>query len=661
MILQKTTCKIQFRRAECKQRVVVMRERLVSFRKENSMSNSEIGLKSPIQNESDFIAEYEKTPCAERFPLTTSYDILKNAGVLFNKDTALIQLITAEVDEQPVGQSFGELSDKITQVANLLHQLDVKRNDTVSILLPSIMENQLAIWGSQATGIANPINHFLNVDHIIEIMNEVKSKVLITLAPDESLDLTNKVRLIIEKVPSLTTVLTVKSTPNNQNSNFDYKKITVLDFADSITKQASKQLIADAPIADNIAMYFHTGGTTGRPKVAKLQHSGIAFIAQIYCDFNRHHGRSTTLNPLPLFHVFGAIAASLGMFIQGRTVVMMTADGFRHPNVVKNWWYFVERYQVVFFPTVPTIMTALLNQESECYDLSCLKYVGSGSAPLPVELKKAFEKKYLCEVTNGYGMTEVSCLVTRIIPGFELPEDTVGNPIPYTSAVAAHVANNKLIKICDPGEAGVILVKGPHVFAGYFDDKDNANAWVEKDWFNTGDIGVVDNNGHLRLTGRAKDLIIRGGHNIDPQLIENALLGHEAISQAVAVGQPDSYAGEVPVAYVVLKPNKIVTEESLLTYCGTCISERAAIPKRIEIIKEIPVTAVGKVFKPTLRNFATEFAVHALLHHENLYSKLSAKFDATRGQIVNIEQSQPESQAIIVELLKGLPIKVEFK
>lgn len=625
------------------------------------MSRSEIETSSTINNEQDYIAEYEKVPHAERFPMSTSYDILKSASTQFASDAALIPLVTAEINEQVTPISFNTLFEQVTRVANLLYRLEVKRHDTISILLPSTAENQLSTWGCQAAGIANPINHFLNVDHIIEIMNEVKSKVLITLAPDAMPELAVKVRLIIKNVPSLHTVITVDMDTNGKyTKTLPFTGVDVLDFHRSIAQQPGNKLLSDAPIGNQLAMYFHTGGTTGRPKIAKLTHSGIAFISQVYCDFNRHHGRTATLNPLPLFHVFGAIAASLGIFAQGRTVVMMTASGFRNPNVVKNWWYFVERYQVVFFPTVPTIMAALLKQESEQYDLSCLKYVGSGSAPLPVALQKAFQKKFNCEVTNGYGMTEVSCLVTRFIPGFEIPEDGVGTPIPYTQLITATVENNKVVSVCKPEEAGVILIKGPHIFAGYLDPKDNSKAWVDGEWFNTGDIGVIDKRGRLKLTGRAKDLIIRGGHNIDPLLIENALLSHPLIAQAVAVGQPDSYAGELPVAYVVLKSDVRVDEQQLLKYCREQISERAAVPKRIEMIAEIPVTAVGKVFKPALRNRATEFAVNSLLKERALTLECNAIFDATRGQLVDIKGATPEMQADIVELLKGLPVTLEF-
>lgn len=620
---------------------------------------------SPKFNELDYIAEYEKKPLEQRFTIDTSFGIIKAAGESFASDPALIQLVTADVDEQPEEISYGQFANKVTQTANLLHNLGITRTDTVSILLPNLTETQLALWGSQAAGIANPINSFLDLEHIVEIMNEVKVKALFTLATGQNPELDVKIHSIIEKVPTLTHVIVVgQTTEGAQSLSASSIAVEVVEFESAIAEQSYDKLIGGSPVGDDIALYFHTGGTTGRPKVAKVAHKNTAFVAQIYENFNAHHGRSTVLNVLPLFHVFSTMAASLGMFVQGRTVVMMTAEGFRHPNVVKNWWYFVERYQVIWFPLVPTIMAALLNQPFEKYDLSCFKYAASGSAPLPAELKRAFERQFDCKVSNGYGMTESTCLIARPIFGFDAPEDAIGNPIPYTQAIAAVVDGERLVKVCVTGEAGVILIKGPNVFAGYFDPKDNSGAWVDGDWFNTGDIGVFDACGRLKITGRAKDLIIRGGHNIDPQLIENSLMQHESISQVVAIGQPDAYAGEVPVAYVVIKPNKMVNELQLLDYCKASISERAAIPKRIAIIEEVPLTAVGKVFKPALRNNATEYAVKALFSAKKIEANVEAEYTATEGQLVNIKvlnsTVQTQSQTEILDLLKGLPVTVKF-
>jgi len=609
------------------------------------------------------IAEFEKQPLEQRFPIDTSYGLIRQAGSLYGTNVAIEQLIAADRDEQPSPMSFSQFATRVTQTANLLVQLGIQRTDTVSILLPNLTENQIALWGSQAAGIANPINHFLQVEHIVEIMNEAKSKVLITLAPSHSTELGAKVNHVIEQVPTLESILIVRyqGASDLDKSVLGNSDVNLLDFERAVEKQPGDALSCKPAIqGKDIALYFHTGGTTGRPKIAQLTHANVAYTAQIYAAYNQHHGGTAVLNPLPLFHVFGVIAASLGGFVQARTVVLMTPDGFRNPNVVKNWWYFVERYQVSQFVAVPTILAALLEVPIANNDIGCLKYISCGSAPLSIALKKACEDKFNAIIYNGYGMTESTCLISRCIHGFDLPADTVGNRVPYTQVITAHIESNKLLKVCEPGEPGVILVKGPNIFKGYLNPQDDAKAWIDDQWFNTGDVGIFDDNGCLKITGRAKDLIIRGGHNIEPQVIETALLQHSAVSQAVAIGQPDAYAGEIPVAYVYLKGDQRTTESELLAFCKSHIAERAAVPKRLEIIDALPLTAVGKVFKPSLRNMATEYAIDSVLTESGITTTVKAEFDPQRGQIINIRLSHPSDQAKVIELLAGFPVIVQF-
>ena len=505
--------------------------------------------------------------------------------------------------------------------------------------------------------IANPINHLLQVEHIIEILNEVKAKVLVTVSVSDATELGEKVQHIIDSVPSLKHLLVLE----NNASSASNKTVKIADFNQAIAAQSKARLPQHLqPKGEDIAMYFHTGGTTGRPKVAKLSHDGISFVVQVYAGFNAYHGKTPVLNALPLFHVFGVIAASLSMFMVGRAVVIMTPQGFRHPNTVKNWWYFVNQYQVCWFPTVPTIMSMLLQQPDEKIDLSCFEYAGSGSAPLPQELKKSFEVKFNCTVTNGYGMTETSCLIARVLPEYEVEGVSVGNAIPYTQVIAAQLNGNKISRVCAADESGVILVKGPNVFQGYLNESDNNGAWVEDEWFNTGDLGVINKQGHIQLTGRAKDLIIRGGHNIDPQIIEDTLMAHAGVIQAVAIAQPDVHAGEVPVAYVVLK-DKHITAQQLLEHCKHHISERAAIPKRIEVLDSFPLTAVGKVFKPMLRNSATEFSIHALLNSQHIAAKVKSEFVPNQGQVVHIDLHNPQNQQKTAKLLVAFPVPVNYR
>ncbi|WP_299075101.1 acyl-CoA synthetase [uncultured Paraglaciecola sp.] len=607
--------------------------------------------------ELELFADFEKISYQQRYRCKTTYDIFSHVADSFPEDLAISEHVTATRDEIPKTLNFASLTNKINQTANLLTSLGVERTDVVSILLPNLAETHLSIWGAQAVAIANPINHLLQVDHIIEILNEVKAKVLVTVSVDDATELGQKVQHIIDSVPSLKHLLVLESNA----SGASYKTVNIADFNQGIANQSSDRLPQHSqPKGEDLAMYFHTGGTTGRPKVARLSHDGISFVVQVYAGFNAYHGKTPVLNALPLFHVFGVIAASLSMFMVGRAVVIMTPQGFRHPNTVKNWWYFVNKYQVCWFPTVPTIMSVLLQQPDENIDLSCCEYAGCGSAPLPYELKLAFEKKFDCLVTNGYGMTETSCLIARVLPEYPVDGVSVGNAIPYSQVIAAHIVDNKISRVCAANEPGVILVKGPNVFQGYLNESDNAGAWVEDEWFNTGDLGVINAQGHIQLTGRAKDLIIRGGHNIDPQIIEDGLMAHPDVIQSVAIGQPDVHSGEVPVAYVVVKNKQHTTASELLEHCQKHIAERAAIPKRIEILDSFPITAVGKVFKPTLRNSATEFSVNALLKSANITAKVKSKFIPDKGQVVLIHLTDPLDQSKVAKLLVALPVHCQF-
>jgi len=607
--------------------------------------------------ELELIADLEKISYHERYHCKTTYDVFCHAADEYPSDIAIVEHVTAAGDEVPKKLTFISLANKINQTANLFRSFGVERSDVISILLPNMSETHLSIWASQAVGIANPINYLLQVEHIVEILNEVKSKVLVTVSLDETTELGKKVHEIIKGVPSLEQVLLV----DNSVTEISNKQVTVTDFNSAISTQSSDRLAQPfQPKGDDIAMYFHTGGTTGRPKIAKLSHDNISFVVQVYAGFNAYHGKSAVLNALPLFHVFGVIAASLAMFIAGRTVVILTPEGFRNPNTVNNWWYFVNKYQVCWFPTVPTIMSILLQQPDEKIDLSCFQYAACGSAPLPLELKLSFAQKFNCIVTNGYGMTESSCLIARVLPDSDVQGVSVGNGIPYTQVIAVELIDNKINRVCANNEPGVILVKGPNIFQGYLNQSDNEGAWVEDEWFNTGDLGVINESGHIQLTGRAKDLIIRGGHNIDPQIIEDVLMACAGVIQAVAIGQPDVHSGEIPVAYVVVKDKQQTTSSELLEYCQKHISERAAIPKRIEILDRLPITAVGKVFKPLLRNSATEFSVNVLFKAHNISAQVNSEFNPEKGQVVHIQLSNKHDQQQAAKLLVAFPVLVNY-
>jgi fatty-acyl-CoA synthase len=207
---------------------------------------------------------------------------------------------------------------------------------------------------------------------------------------------------------------------------------------------------------------------------------------------------------------------------------------------------------------------------------------------------------------EGYGLTEGTCISSINPPLGERRIGSIGYRLPYQEMKVVHLdEHNAFVKDCAVDEIGLIIVRGPNVFSGYTEEAHNRHVWVDTGdgqglWLNTGDLGRQDAEGYFWLTGRKKELIIRGGHNIDPRLIEDPLIEHPAVALAAAVGRPDAHAGELPVAYVQLQPEASISEDALLAYARDNIGEHAAVPKAIHIVEEVPQTAVGKIFKPYL-------------------------------------------------------------
>lgn len=225
---------------------------------------------------------------------------------------------------------------------------------------------------------------------------------------------------------------------------------------------------------------------------------------------------------------------------------------------------------------------------------------------MPVELLNSFERETGMRVLEGYGLTESSAVASVTPARGTARVGSIGLRLPWEEMRALILdEEGNYVRDADVDEVGVIGLRGEHVFAGYLTEAHNASAWIEMpdgqgSWLNTGDLARMDSEGFFWLTGRKKELIIRGGHNIDPKMIEEALAAHPAVAMSAAVGRPDAHAGEVPVAYVQLIQGSSVTEGELIAYARLEIPERAAVPKFLHVVEALPVTAVGKTFKPAL-------------------------------------------------------------
>lgn len=608
------------------------------------------------------LEEIEKVPFEQRIEYSSTYDIFKQKAEQHGDRQALTFLLQGNAEEQAHHYSYQQLFEKITQTANALHQLGVNKNDTVSMLLPNLPQTHFSIWGCEAAGIFNPINPLLEVEHIAAILNEAQTKVLITLAPFPGTELWQKAEQISKLVPSLTSILTVdmanflpKGLAQALTAEREpYLNDTVLDFDLAIAACNNKSLDSGRQIQHHdIASYFHTGGTTGTPKLAPHTHlNELATVWQMSTGLIIKD-KSVSLTGLPLFHVNAVFVTGLATWSQGAEALIASPQGYRNPSVIKDFWRIVEKYQVSYFSCVPTILSGLLEVPIGDSDVSSLDFCLCGAAPLATELIRKFEANTGLVILEGYGQTEGTCASTASPFHGERPVGSVGLPLAYMKIRIVEVDDDgQWLRDCDTNESGAIAINGPTVFKGYKQAAQNQGQWVQDGWFNTGDLGRLDENGYLWLTGRSKDLIIRGGHNIDPQMIEEVFYTHPAVAEAVAIGKPDKRVGEVPVVYVQKKSD--LTEAELIAFAQENLAERAAVPKEIHFIDAMPVTAVGKIFKPDLRNDIVSKVVNAhlseaLAQHNARYQ---VAFSKKHGQMVSFYCQQPESlQALVTEAL----------
>jgi acyl-CoA synthetase (AMP-forming)/AMP-acid ligase II len=340
------------------------------------------------------------------------------------------------------------------------------------------------------------------------------------------------------------------------------------------------------------------------------------------------------------------IGTGLSVFARGGHVLLGTPQGYRTPGLLQSFWSICSHHKVTTFSGVPTIYAALLQSPREDCNLDSIRYAICGAAPLPVELFRRFQSETGIKIVEGYGLTEAGCVSSLNPPAGESRVGSIGLRMPWQQMrVVGLDSAGRYKRDTQVDEPGLIVVRGPNLFQGYLNPEHNNGIWLDIPegssetamWLNTGDLGHQDAQGYFWLTGRAKELIIRGGHNIDPKVIEEAFARHPGVALCAAVGRPDEHAGEVPVAYVQLRPGSSCQEDELLDFAARNIGERAAVPKAVTIVPTLPITAVGKIFKPALQLREVEAVV------SDEANKLSIKIiglvtrqDAKRGLLAEV-------------------------
>ncbi|PAJ95927.1 acyl-CoA synthetase [Burkholderia ubonensis] len=604
---------------------------------------------------------------------TSTYEMIRAGAAIDPSAPALSFFMTADAHRDAERWTYRELVRDITRTANMFARLGVSSHSVIAYVLPNLPETHFVIWGGQAAGIVCAINPLLEGEAIGNLLKAAGASVLVTLAPFPGTDLWQKVADILHEVEPLRHLVLVNPADRVRGMAQSAARtlqhdacaqlygdgglrsavpahIQIHDFGTAIAQESGTALDNARRIQHgDMSSYFCTGGTTGLPKIAMRSHGNeVANAWSAGRFFGDSIGPSkTTFCGLPLFHVNAAMVTGLLPFSRGAHVVLGTPQGYRGDGVVKRFWEIVEHHRINFFSGVPTLYASLLDIPADDHVIDSLEYGLCGAAPMPVGVFRAFQEKTGVRILEGYGLTEGTCVSSVNPPTGERRLGSIGLRIPFQAMKAVVVDDaGRYLRDCAANEEGLLVISGPNVFTGYTRPDQNKALWLDlgdgKRWLNTGDLGRCDIDGYFWLTGRKKELIIRGGHNIDPATIEEPLHRHPAVQIAAAIGRPDAYAGELPVAYVQLKPGMTATEHDLEVFMQQEIAERAALPKHVRIVEAIPLTGVGKIFKPELKRRETSDALRTALDQGGAPgASVDVATGDSGGMSVSVELSDP--------------------
>ncbi|MDB6089183.1 MAG: AMP-dependent synthetase and ligase [Gammaproteobacteria bacterium] len=578
----------------------------------------------------------ERTPLAERLPVT---DFTRRVALALaardHADTAIFYVPDGDIERPAERVSFGTLRDNIERTASLLRAHGLGRNDVIAILLPAVPALYWSVLGAMSAGIPFPVNWMLESEHVLHLLKEANAKAVIALGPTPGFKIWESIMSFIGQLPP---GMPIWSVPGPGGT-----LIAQNDLATHIAQQGN--VAAASGIAgDDIAAYVHSGGTTGLPKIVKLSHNNMSYRHWALQLASKATLGEVILHDTPMFHIGGLAGRCLPPLASGASVLIPSVMGARDKRYIANYWKFVEKYRVTRLSGVPTTLATLAKSPPQGADLSSLRpYFITGSTAMPVAIRDQFELISGVRVLNSYGLTENTASVAIDPRDGIRKEGSSGIRLPYTKIRVVQMDDKGgTLRYCDPGEIGMLQIQGPGVTPACVNPVHDRAARTADGWLITGDLGRIDNDGFLFVTGRAKDVIIRGGHNIDPALIEEALLKSPGVLHAAAVGKPDAYAGELPVAYVQLIPGSQTTASGLIAFVTEHIAERAAIPKEIFILDRIPMTDVGKPIKAALRRDVAERTFRTVLSEaiglscESGSLQVSVTPHATHGTLVTI-------------------------
>jgi acyl-CoA synthetase (AMP-forming)/AMP-acid ligase II len=512
----------------------------------------------------------------------------------------LLELVAERLGDQPavvdgdVTLTFGDLAGRAHDVARSFLAAGLERGDRVAIWAPNMWEWVVAVLGLQvAGGVLVPLNTRYKGVEAAYVLERSRARFLFTVSDFLGNDYVRLLQAAEVDLPHLEQIVVLRGGAPEGARTWD---AFLADGAGVDDRAVRERAASVSP--DDVSDILFTSGTTGAPKGVMTTHGQNLRAFQSWADLVdlREGDRYLVVNPY--FHSFGYKAGILASLIKGAT--MYPQPVFDVPTVLEQ----IQRDRITMFPGAPTLYQSILNHPDRAsYDLSSLRLVVTGAAAIPVELILRMRDELTIEsIITAYGLTE-TCGVVTACEADDDPETiatTSGRAIPDVELRCVDEAGASV----PAGEPGEVVVRGYNVMVGYFDDPGATAEAIDADgWLHTGDVGVLDERGYLRITDRTKDMFIVGGFNAYPAEIENLMLAHEAIAQVAVIGVPDERLGEVGMAFVVLRPGATASADDLVAWARDRMANYKA-PRTIEILDELPLNATGKVLKFELRDRA---------------------------------------------------------
>jgi acyl-CoA synthetase (AMP-forming)/AMP-acid ligase II len=470
---------------------------------------------------------------------------------------------TAIVVPGGVRLTYRQLGEQVSAAADSLAHVGLSRSDRIALVLPNSAEAIVMFLAASAAGTAAPLNPAYKEEEFKFYLQDTEARALVVL-PGQG-------ELARRAMPEGVALI---------EASFDERGRLVFN----TDGPSDPTLMAGAASEDDIALVLHTSGTTSRPKLVPLRHRNLVASVTNIASTYRLGPADVALCVMPLFHIHGLMASTMATLLSGGTVVVPPRFD------PMGFWPVARDHGVTWYSAVPTMHQILLmrNRGERPPGAEELRFIRSSSSALSPETMRQLESRFGAPVLEAYGMTEASHqMASNPLPPAERKPGTVG--LETGVRIATMDESGSLLAV---GAAGEVVIKGPNVIDAYWNNPLANSTSFTNGWFRTGDQGMLDRDGYLSLVGRLKEMINRGGEKIAPREIDEVLLEHPAVGEAVAFGSPHPTWGEEVVAAVVLK--EAATEKELLAFARERLADYK-VPKKLFIVDQIPRTATGKI------------------------------------------------------------------